>query len=84
MNWRWPAAVCLAVAGGVVASKLVQTRQQAAPLFCGYQCTKDCSGHEAGYRWAQRKALTSRRHCSGNSQSFIEGCLAYVEGCRWR
>jgi hypothetical protein len=23
--------------------------------FAGYACTGDCSGHEAGYRWAEEK-----------------------------
>lgn len=23
--------------------------------FLGSQCTKDCSGHRAGYAWSQRK-----------------------------
>ena len=25
-----------------------------AETFKGYQCTQDCSGHKAGYAWAQR------------------------------
>lgn len=44
-----------------------------------YSCTSDCSGHNAGYEWAARRGLTDRYQCSGNSQSFIEGCWAYVE-----
>jgi hypothetical protein len=26
--------------------------------FGGSRCTKDCSGHKAGYRWALRKGAT--------------------------
>lgn len=45
----------------------------------GYNCTEDCSGHEAGYDWAERKGIDDAADCGGNSQSFIEGCEAYVE-----
>lgn len=42
-------------------------------------CTKDCSGHHAGYEWAMRKGLTDERPCYGaKSNSFIEGCIQYV------
>lgn len=47
--------------------------------FRGYPCTVDCSGHAAGYNWAQRKDIDDEDDCTGRSQSFIEGCLAYVE-----
>ena len=47
--------------------------------FHGYACTIDCSGHEAGYKWAEEHGITDPDDCSGNSQSFIEGCKAYAE-----
>ena len=47
--------------------------------FCGYPCTVDCSGHEAGYDWAEKKDIDSTFDCNGNSNSFNEGCEAYVE-----
>lgn len=47
--------------------------------FRGYECTDDCSGHEAGYEWAERKGITNIYDCTGNSDSFIEGCEIYVE-----
>lgn len=47
--------------------------------FYGYECTQDCSGHQAGYDWAEKKGIASTDDCSGKSQSFIEGCWAYVE-----
>lgn len=50
-----------------------------AQSFGGYPCTVDCSGHEAGYEWAQRKGISSSYGCGGNSQSFIEGCKAWTE-----
>ena len=47
--------------------------------FHGYECTEDCSGHEAGYEWAENNDISDTYDCDGNSQSFIEGCEAYVE-----
>ena len=47
--------------------------------FKGYACTVDCSGHEAGYQWAEDNGIDDESDCTGNSQSFIEGCIAYVE-----
>lgn len=41
-------------------------------------CTSDCSGHEAGYAWAEDRGITDPDECSGNSNSFIEGCEAYA------
>ena len=46
--------------------------------YKGYECTDDCSGHEAGYEWAQRKGITDPDDCGGNSVSFIEGCRSYA------
>jgi len=46
--------------------------------FHGYDCTQDCSGHQAGYDWAERKGVDDASDCGGNSQSFIEGCEAYA------
>ena len=42
------------------------------------QCTEDCSGHDAGFDWARDQGVTDPSECSGNSQSFIEGCEAYA------
>lgn len=47
--------------------------------FHGYRCTVDCSGHEAGYKWAEDHDIDDVDNCVGNSQSFIEGCQAWVE-----
>lgn len=44
-----------------------------------YECTEDCSGHEAGFEWAQENDIGDSSDCGGNSQSFIEGCEAFVE-----
>lgn len=47
--------------------------------FNGYPCTSDCSGHEAGYNWAEENGISDADDCGGNSESFIEGCQSYVE-----
>jgi hypothetical protein len=52
---------------------------RAQETFNGYPCTVDCSGHEAGYEWAERNGITDASDCGGNSQSFIEGCESYAE-----
>lgn len=61
---------------GLLASKTAF----ADPTFAGYSCTQDCSGHEAGYEWAQKHDIDNPDNCGGNSQSFIEGCMAYANG----
>lgn len=43
-----------------------------------YICTKDCSGHEAGFEWAQENDIIDESDCGGNSMSFIEGCEAFA------
>ena len=42
-------------------------------------CTIDCSGHEAGYAWAEENGVDDPSDCGGRSQSFIEGCESYGE-----
>lgn len=42
------------------------------------RCTEDCSGHDAGWQWAQDQNVTDVSECSG-SGSFEDGCQAYVE-----
>jgi len=53
--------------------------EQGSQTFNGYECTDDCSGHEAGYNWAEEKGITDPSDCGGNSNSFIEGCQSYAE-----
>jgi len=49
--------------------------------FNGYECTVDCSGHEAGYEWAEEHGITQDDvdNYSGNSNSFMEGMQSYVD-----
>jgi len=53
--------------------------------FAGDPCTSDCSGHEAGYNWAQEHDIDDEDACdtagdTSNSPSFAAGCRAYVNG----
>lgn len=50
-----------------------------AQTFKGFLCTGDCSGHQAGYDWAEDNGITDESDCDGNSNSFNEGCQAWVE-----
>jgi hypothetical protein len=49
--------------------------------FGGNECTDDCSGHAAGYRWAEAHNITNESDCllNGNATSFYEGCLVYLD-----
>lgn len=47
--------------------------------FGGYDCTSDCSGHAAGYRWAEQNGIQNAYRCRGNSNSFIEGCKVFTQ-----
>lgn len=42
--------------------------------FHGSQCTKDCSGHRAGWYWSKHKNHTATGSCTGDSNSFKKGC----------
>jgi hypothetical protein len=49
--------------------------------YAGFNCTVDCSGHQAGYRWAEQHSIDDEDYCpDGDSESFYEGCIAYVRG----
>jgi hypothetical protein len=47
--------------------------------FGGNDCTDDCSGHKAGYEWADDNQIKDERLCTGYSNSFIQGCRTFVE-----
>ncbi len=47
--------------------------------FSGSRCAQDCSGHEAGYYWAADNDISDPNDCTGDSQTFVEGCQEYVE-----
>ena len=58
--------------------------ERTSPAFAGSPCTSDCSGHEAGYNWAEEHGIDDESDCdtagdTSNSPSFAEGCRAYVQ-----
>jgi hypothetical protein len=55
------------------------TESRSIKTFHGYPCTSDCSGHEAGYSWAEDRGITDSDDCGGKSASFEVGCRVYVE-----
>lgn len=68
--------------GGETYSEYDQRRDQldgSAGTFGDYGCTEDCSGHEAGYEWAEAHGIEDADECGGKSWSFEEGCREYAE-----
>jgi hypothetical protein len=64
-------ALCKAFADTFLKDKLDELE------FLGSPCTKDCSGHRAGYAWAQSKGRVAN---SPFSPSFNNGSQLYVDG----
>ncbi|CAH6660633.1 hypothetical protein [Pseudocitrobacter vendiensis] len=48
--------------------------------FGGFRCKTDCSGHQAGYDWAESFDEIDEQFCQSQNApaSFIEGCIAYA------
>jgi hypothetical protein len=46
--------------------------------YQGYPCTKDCSGHEAGFNYAAYLGLDDSECPYGSSNSFWEGCISFT------
>lgn len=65
--------------GKLLWSKQGMAEEQLDELnFLGSECTKDCSGHRAGYEWSKRKGL--RQANSLYSPSFNKGAALAVAG----
>lgn len=75
----YPRAGCTEVMVRRLPATVAQTAVRPRQYFNGYPCTIDCSGHEAGYDWADENGIEDPDDCGGNSQSFVEGCRAYAE-----
>lgn len=67
-----------AAAVSVAASGVGGATVMPSGTFKGYKCTKNCSGHEAGWDWAKEHGIDDPDACGGKSNSFVEGCLAYA------
>lgn len=44
-----------------------------------YDCTSDCSGHQAGYEWGEEHDICDTSYDNTNSDSFNEGVQAWAE-----
>ena len=47
-------------------------------LIAGLSCTVDCSGYDAGYKWAKQRDIDDDDYCPDGNKSFYEGCAAYT------
>ena len=52
---------------------------EAGLTYKGYPCTKDCSGHMAGDKWAQTRGTQADQCPLGGSNSWWEGCKSWSE-----
>jgi hypothetical protein len=51
--------------------------------YAGFNCTVDCSGHEAGYRWAERNSIDDEDYCpDGDSDPFTKAVSPMLRGSR--
>ena len=62
-----------------------QEREASQLSFAGDECGGNCSGHVAGYEWAEEHDIDDEDDCDtagdrSNSPSFAEGCKAFVNG----
>ena len=64
----------------VMALVILSSTSANANTFDGYECSDDCSGHQAGYDWAEQNDIDDEDACDTPSQSFNEGCQSYVGG----
>ncbi|WP_366509882.1 hypothetical protein [Mesorhizobium sp.] len=69
----------LRAAAAIAITAAFVTPSFAQQTFGGNYCTVDCSGHKAGYDWAEKNQISDESDCSSNSQSFNEGCQTYIE-----
>ena len=73
----WPAIEVLAHEAGGAAQE-VNDEQLNELMFMGMSpCTKDCSGHRAGYEWSKRRG---RAHAATWSDSFNRGAAIAASG----
>jgi hypothetical protein len=79
MLWRGVNGVVRTLRIPLLLVSLVVSSAVGAQYSGNYGCTQDCSGHAAGYAWAEQRDITDPGECGGKSQSFIEGCMDYAE-----
>ena len=60
------------------AESVVRPAGDAPPRIDLSGCPDECSGHDAGYAWAQSQRIEGYHQCQGPDPGFLEGCTAYV------
>jgi opacity protein-like surface antigen len=58
---------------------ILSSAMASAATFYGNQCLGDCSGHQAGYDWAEQNGIDDESSCNTPSASFNEGCQSYID-----
>ena len=48
--------------------------------IAGFNCIVDCSGYDAGYKWAKQRDIDDQDYCPDGDKFFYEGCIAYAVG----
>ena len=47
--------------------------------FKGALCSPYCLEHISGYTWAEKYGISKSEGCTNNNNSFMNGCLQYVD-----
>lgn len=84
-TWAGRTAAGNPIAGGAVTRNPPAIEEQELDetglTWREYPCTIDCSGHQAGDKWAQARGIKDPNLCPpGNSNSWHEGCRSEAEG----
>jgi hypothetical protein len=69
-----------ALAGGISCAGSTGLEPHAPSAFFGYACADvDCSGHKAGFAWAEQRGIRTARACDDATDGvLVEGCRAYA------
>jgi hypothetical protein len=70
-----------ALAGGASCHDSAGVEAYAPSAFFGYACLDvDCSGHKAGFAWADQRGIHAVHACDEVTEGvLLEGCRAYAE-----
>lgn len=79
LTMKQTARICVLVLAIFLTLAFIHVARSQGRSFGDFDCTDDCSGHSAGYKWADRHDIDNEDDCpDGNSQSFHEGCIAHA------
>ena len=79
---RWEAImrayIVIAALGVLAVSARLDAADNEDRTSVGLSCAVDCSGYDAGYKWAKQRDIDDEDYCPDGDKSFYEGCVAYV------